>query len=165
MHHERPVRELDPFAHRGETDPSALQVLARLTGVETLAVVDDLDAELAAGRLHRHRDRDRVRVLGRVRQRLLDDAVGQGLEILWDLAARAARELGVDEVVAPEPVDRLPERRDQAALLQERRTEPGHQPPEIVRLLRELGAHLGQDPEPGVDLPGLQHQEHRLERQ
>ena len=165
VHHERPVRELDPFAHRGETYPSALQVLAGLAGVEALAVVDDLDAELPAGRLHRDRDRDRVRVLGRVRQGLLDDAVGQGLEILWDLAARAARELGVDEVVAPEPVDRLTEGRDQAALLQERRTESGHQPPEIVRLLRELGAHLGQDAEPSVDLAGLQHQEHRLERQ
>jgi hypothetical protein len=64
VHHERPVRELDPFPHRGETDPSALQVLAGLAGVEALAVVDDLDAELAAGRLHRNRDRDRVRVLG-----------------------------------------------------------------------------------------------------
>jgi len=64
VHHERPVRELDSFAHRGETYPSALQVLARLAGVEALAVVDDLDAELPAGRLHRDRDRDRVRVLG-----------------------------------------------------------------------------------------------------
>lgn len=163
--HERPVRELDAFAHRGETDPPALQELAGLAGVEALAVVDDLDAELAAGRLHGNRDRDRVRVLGRVRQRLLDDAVGQGFQILWDLAARPARELRVDQVVAPEPVDRLPKRRDQAALLQKRRTEPGHQPPEIVRLLRELGAHLGQDAEPGVELAGLQHQEHRLERQ
>jgi hypothetical protein len=64
VHHERPVRELDPFAHRCETDPSALQVLAGLAGVEALAVVDDLDAELAAGRLYRDRDRDRVGVLG-----------------------------------------------------------------------------------------------------
>jgi len=71
----------------------------------------------------------------------------------------------VDVVVPAEPVDRLPQRRDQAALLKERRTEPGHQPPEIVRLLRELRAHLGQDAEPLVDLAGLQHQEHRLERQ
>jgi len=95
----------------------------------------------------------------------LDDAIGQGLEVLRYLAARPARELGVDVVVAAEPVDRLPQRRDQAALLQERRTEPGHQPPEIVRLLRELRAHLGQDAEPLIDLAGLQHQEHRLERQ
>jgi len=165
VHHERPVRELDPFAHRGQTDPSALKELAGLAGVEALAVVDDLDAELAAGRLHRKRDRDRVRVLGRVRQRLLDDAIGQGLEVLWYLAARAARELGMDVVVSPEPVDGLPQRRDQAALLKERWTEPRHQPPEIVRLLRELGAHLGQDAEPLVDLARLQHQEHRLERQ
>jgi hypothetical protein len=165
VNHERPVRELDPFPHRGKTNPPALQVLPCLAGVEALAVVDDLDPELAAGRLHRHRDRDRVRVLGRVRQRLLDDAIGQGLEVLWYLAARAARELGVDVVVAAEPVDRLPQRRDQAALLQERRPEPGHQSPEIVRLLRELGAHLGQDAEPLVDLARLQHQEHRLERQ
>jgi len=117
VHHERPVRELDPFAHRGEAHPPALQVLAGLAGVEALAVVDDLDAELAARRLHRYGHRDRVRVLGRVRQRLLDDAVGQRLKVLRDLAARAAREFRVDVVIAPEPADRLPERRDQPALL------------------------------------------------
>jgi hypothetical protein len=44
VHHERPVGEFDAFAHRGEADPPALQVLARPAGVEALAVVDDLDA-------------------------------------------------------------------------------------------------------------------------
>ncbi len=112
-----------------------------------------------------HGHRDRVGVLGRVRQRLLDDAVGQRLEVLRDLAARAARELGVDVVVAPEPVDRLPERRDQPALLQERRAQARHQPPQVVRLLRQLRAHLGQDAEPLVELAGLEHQQHGLERQ
>ena len=112
-----------------------------------------------------HGHRDRVRVLGRVRQRLLDDAVGERLQVLRDLAGRATRELGLDVVVAPVPVDRLAERRDQPALLQQRRAQAGHQPAKVVRLLRELGAHLRQDAEPLVELAGLQHQQHGLERQ
>lgn len=76
-----------------------------------------------------------------------------------------ARELGLDLVVASEPVDRLAERRDQTPLLQERRSQPGHQPAEVVGLLRELGADLGEDAETLVELTGLQHQKHGLERQ
>ena len=165
MHHEHPVRELDPFAHRGETHPPALQVLAGLAGVEPLTVVDHLDAQLTARRLHCDGHRDRTRVLDGVRQRLLDDAVSQGLEVMRDLDARMARELGLDLVVASEPVDRLAERRDQTPLLQERRAQPGHQSAEVVGLLRELGADLGEDAETLVALTGLQHQEHGLERQ
>ncbi len=114
VHHERPVRELDPFAHRGETRParsagtrapcrSRSPRPSSVTSTRSWPPVVSTATVTETGR----------RVLGRVRQRLLDDAVGEGLEVLRDLDARMARELGLDLVVASEPVDRLAERRDQ----------------------------------------------------
>ena len=46
MDHERSVRELHAFAHRGEPDASRLQELAGLPRIEPDTVVPDLDPEL-----------------------------------------------------------------------------------------------------------------------
>src|SRR5207244_13590325 len=60
---------------------------------------------------------------------------------------------------------RLPERRDQSALFEQRGTKAGHQPPQAVRLCGELSADSLEDLEATVDLARLDHEEGGLERE
>ncbi len=144
-------------------DASGLEELAGLPGVEPDAVVGHLDAELAASGIDGHVDRARAGVLGGVRQRLLDDAVRKRLEVARDLGGGRTAELRPHVVVAAVPVEGLAERRDETPLLEQRRSQPGHEAPQVVRLLRQLTSDLREHLEPLAHVPRLQHQQDGLQ--
>jgi hypothetical protein len=56
-------------------------------------------------------------------------------------------------------------RRHEAALLEQRRPQPRHQPAQAVGLLGELLADLVQDVQAVVEVAGLDHQQRGLERE
>ena len=68
-------------------------------------------------------------------------------------------------MLGAEARERLADRGDQPSLLQQRRTETGHQPAETVGLLGELLADLREDLDAPVAVAGLDHQERRLQRE
>ena len=104
-------------------------------------------------------------MLADVRERLLDDAVRERLQILRHLARDLAGEVDLDAGVAPEAHQRLAQGRHEPTLLQHGRAQARHQPPQGFCLLGQLLPDLRQHVEAAVDVSGLDHQQRGLERQ
>ena len=163
--HERPVRQLDAFPHRGESHPSLSEELPGHRAVEPSAVVLDLDAERRGGRLDRDDHATGAGVLRRVGERLLHHPIRERLEVGGHRAGERAHEVGLDALLDPEARHRLAERGHQPALLEDRRTQSRHQCAQRVRLVGQLLADLREHVDAAVDVARADHEERRFERE
>ena len=146
-------------------DPAHSQELSHCARIEPAPVVGDLDPQVLLIGSDGHVDPFRLRMLRHVRERLLDDAVGERLQVVRQLGGERPREPNRQTMVLLEPHERLPQGRDQPAFLEHRRSQTGHQAPEAVRLFGQLATDLREDLHATLGLPGLHHQQGRLERE
>src|SRR6266536_3810659 len=143
--HPQPAADhLDALAHVDQAEMALADERRRSGQVEADPVVADQQPDAAVGGGERDVAPAGPVVLADVGERLLGDAVQHGLELRRQLAG----EIGMDRALhTAGRLERRPlvvQRVDQAELVERRRAELGHQPPQTVDLAGGLVLEAGQ---------------------